>query len=210
MRLERERVVALRDRVVGFQHHQLGRGAQDWQLHSVVHEMVGRVPVVLVAQGMEEAAAPAALRVDLAAVDRRGGLPELRRPGPATFRPSLEPVAEASVVAGQGAEGRVGRRLLVRSLLLPLLHGFLDVAGEDLGQVVVAVELVLVVDAGEGGGGEGHGGCRAPRPGTLSSVRSAAGSRPGLSRLDRQRPASSDRESTSCRSSRRTRLPGPA
>ena len=33
----------------------------------------------------------------------------------------------------------------------PAIEGGLDVPGEDLRQVVVAVELVLVVDAGEGG-----------------------------------------------------------
>ena len=143
MRLERERVVALRGNVVGFQHQQLGRGAQHRQLHAVVHHVVGRAPVVLVAQGVEQAATPATLLFKL--------------PGVA-FRPSLELVAEARVVAGQGAQGHVGCRLPVRGLRLPPLHGFLDVAGEDLGQVMVAVELVLVVDSGEGGGsGEGHG-----------------------------------------------------
>ena len=41
--------------------------------------------------------------------------------------------------------------------IAPALHGLPDVAREDLGQVVMAVELVLVVDAGEGGGGLGGG-----------------------------------------------------
>ena len=59
----------------------------------------------------------------------------------------------------------------------PALHGLPDVTREDLGQVGVAVELVLVVDAGEGGGGlgGGSGGGHGIGPDRTGSAQSAAG-----------------------------------
>ena len=62
---------------------------------------------------------------------------------------ALEFAAEAEVLGGESAEFGVGRaRGGGLGLLAPALDWGLDVAGEDLRQVVVAVELVLVVDAG--------------------------------------------------------------
>ena len=66
-----------------------------------------------------------------------------------------ELAAEALVLGREGPEFGVGcAGLGGLGLLAPAFERGLDVAGEDLGQVVVAVELVLVVDAGQGGHGE--------------------------------------------------------
>ena len=161
MWLDGQRVVAFCGRVVGLQDQQLlcaraasAGGAQDGDLDVVVEREVGRGPVGFVPQRVEQAAEPLALGADLVGVDLVGGLLDARPPG----RPSLEGVAKPGVVLGQCAEGHVGRGLrrvgrALRRVVLPALDRFLDVAGEDLRQVVVAVELVFVVDSGEGRGG---------------------------------------------------------
>ena len=65
-----------------------------------------------------------------------------------------ELAAEALVLGREGPEFGMGRACRGGlGLLAPSFKRGLDVAGEELGQVVVAVELVLVVDAGEGGMG---------------------------------------------------------
>ena len=69
----------------------------------------------------------------------------------------LEAVAgegSQSVVQGPGSGAGATRRF---GGVAPARDGVADVPGEDLGEVVVAVELVLVVDSGERGRGIGHG-----------------------------------------------------
>ena len=97
------------------------------------------------AQGGEELTEPPALAVDA-------------RPVPAL---ACELAAELEVIAGEGAEGfvwgsspGVGAVRRVRGLAPPGDRPP-DVPGEDLGEVVLAVELVLVVDSGERGRGLG-------------------------------------------------------
>ena len=65
----------------------------------------------------------------------------------AAFAPEV--AAAAVELAGEGAELVVGRLVAVRGLLPPGAGGVGDVASEDLREVVVAVELVLVVDTDE-------------------------------------------------------------
>ena len=73
-----------------------------------------------------------------------------------------ELAAELEVVARQGPEGLVGgprpRTRAARRFggFPPARDGAPDVPGEDLGEVVLALELVLVVDAGERRRGIGH------------------------------------------------------
>ena len=115
--------------------------AEHGHLVAVVQRMIGRGP--LVAQRREKLPEPFALQgqpLSAAAL-------------------ALEVPAEPHVVAGQGAQRGVGRPPpLGLHGLPPAVHRRPDVAAEYLRQVVVAVELVFVVDAGEGGGGRGgHG-----------------------------------------------------
>ena len=146
VRLELERVLALRLGVVGPEGEQGGgagpaaRGAEDGHLVAGVEGMVGGRPRV--AEGGEEPPEPLALQ----------GQP------PSAAALAVEVAAEPHVAAGQRPQRRV-RRLSAPGLgrLAPAFHGGADVAAEDLRQIVVAVELVLVVDAGERGGGGGHG-----------------------------------------------------
>ena len=147
VRLEPERVLALRLGVVGPESEQGGgaglaaRGAEDGHLVAGVEGMVGGGPRV--AEGGEEPPEPLALQ----------GQP------PSAAALAVEVAAEAHVAAGQRPQRRVRRRSAPGlGRLAPAFDGRADVAAEDLRQIVVAVELVLVVDAGErGGGGGGHG-----------------------------------------------------
>ena len=74
-----------------------------------------------------------------------------------------ELAAELEVVAGEGSQrlvrgsGSGARAARCFGRVAPARDGVADVPGEDLGEVVVAVELVLVVDSGERGRGVGHG-----------------------------------------------------
>ena len=153
MRVELERVFAFRLRVVGAEREQGGgaglaaRGAEHGHLVAVVELMIGGTP--LVAECGEKVPEPLALQ----------GQPL----SAAAF--AIEVAAEPHILAGQRSQRRV-RRLPPLGLgqLAPAIHGRPDVAAEDLRQIVVAVELVLVVDAGEGGGGRGgHGSTRSSR-----------------------------------------------
>ena len=95
--------------------------------------------LVRVAEGVEKLAEPAALARD----------------APCVLALALELAAELEVVAGEGAEGFIGsprsgaRVVLGFRGVAPSGDGVPNVSAEDLGQVVVAVELVLVVDPGE-------------------------------------------------------------
>ena len=111
-----------------------------------VQWMIRRLEAV--AKGGQELAEPLALQAN--AVPVPALVPEL--------------LPELEVGMGQGAQGLVRRPLAVGAVgavgalgggLAPAGGRRLDVVGEELGEVVVAVELVLVLDAGEGGG---HGG----------------------------------------------------
>ncbi len=149
VRLQRERVFPLRLRVVRAEREQRGGagraagGAQHRDFDAVVERVAGRRLVV--AERREQPPEPRALQ------------------GEPPFRAALalEVAAEPHVVAGQGAQRRVRRRPAARLRRpAPAVHRRAEVAGEDLRQVVVAVELVLVVDAGESRGG--RGGHRSP------------------------------------------------
>ena len=68
---------------------------------------------------------------------------------------TAELLAKLQVGAGQGAQSPVGRKLSIlafRGGFMPSGRCGLDIAGKNFGQVVVAVELVFVLDADEGGG----------------------------------------------------------
>ena len=103
-----------------------------------------------VAEGRQQLAEPFALQANA------GPVPAL----------VAEPLPELEVGMGEGTQGLVGRSRSVCGLrggLAPAGGGGLDVVGEQLGEVVVAVELVLVLDAGEGGGhGERPANFRSP------------------------------------------------
>ena len=166
VRPEPERVFALRLRVVGAEGEQGGGagpaagGAERGHGVAVVERMVGGLPRV--AEGGEELPEPLALQgqpLSAAAL-------------------AVEVAAEPHVVAGQRPQRRV-RRPSAAGLrrVAPAVDGRPDVAAEDLRQVVVAVELVLVVDAGEGGGRGGHGSTRSSRSRPTAPAR--AGTRRG-------------------------------
>ena len=149
--LEIERVFVLaRGAVVGPENQQgdgavLAPGEQHRHLVAVLEEMiVGLVPV---AEGAEKPGEPLALSRDPRLVPAR--VRELAA--------ELEVVASEasqSVLRGRCSGARAARRL---DRVAPARDGVADVPGEDLGEVVVAVELVLVVDSGERGRGVGHG-----------------------------------------------------
>ena len=149
--LQIERVFVLaRGAVVGTENQQrdgamLAPGEQHRHLVAVLEEViVGLVPVAECAEKLGE---PLALSPDPRLVPAR----------------ERELAAELEVVAGEGPQ-RVGRgagsgaraaRRLGR--IAPARDGVANVAGEDLGEVVMTVELVLVLDSGERGRGVGHG-----------------------------------------------------
>ena len=118
-------------------------GEEDRHFVAIVENVV--VGLVPVAQGVEELAEPPALAVDA-------------RPVPAL---ACELAAELEIIAGEGTEGFTGgsgsgaRAVLPIRLLAPPGDGVPYVSAEDFGEVVLAVELVLVVDAGERGRGLG-------------------------------------------------------
>ena len=151
VRLQIERVFVLaRSAVVGTENQQgdgavLAPGEQHRHLVAILEEVtVGLVPV---AEGVEELGEPPALAPDPRLV-------------PALVR---ELAAELEVVAGEGSQRLVrgpgsGARTARRfGRIAPARDGVADVTGEDFGKVVVAVELVLVVDSGERGRSVGHG-----------------------------------------------------
>ena len=106
-------------------------GGEDGDFGAVFQNEVGGLPAI--AEGFKQQPEPFALADDAVA-------------GAAL---SLEVSAEAEVFLREGAELGVGGAGGGRfGLLAPALYGGLDVAGEDLGEVVVTEELVLVVDAG--------------------------------------------------------------
>ena len=142
---ERERVFIFSVRVVGAEDEQLCRAMPDaasvehgdFIAGLVVQDVVGRGEVV--AQGGQELAKPVALQTNAGLV--------------AALATKL--LAKFKVGAGQGAQGLIGGALSVlgfRGGFAPSGRGGLDIVGEDFRQVVVAVELVLVLDAGESGG----------------------------------------------------------
>ena len=151
MGLEVERVFVLASgAVVGAENQQgdgavLAPGEQHRHLVAILEEViVGLVPV---AEGVEELGEPPALALDPRLV------PSLVR----KLAAELEVVAgEGSqrLVRGSGPGARAARRF---GRIAPARDGVADVPGEDLGEVVVAVELVLVVDSGERGRSVGHG-----------------------------------------------------
>ena len=105
--------------------------AEDGHFGAVLQNVVGRLAAM--AECGEERAEPLAL-----AEDALTGAPLV-----------VEVAAKAEVLGGEGAEfGPWGAGVGGLGLLAPAFEGGLDVAREDLRQVVVAVELVLVVDAG--------------------------------------------------------------
>ena len=144
VRLERKRVLPLGLRVVRTECQErrcaglAAQGAEHGHLVAVVERMVGRIP--LVAQRREKLPEPVALQ----------GQPR------SAAALALEVAAEHHVVAGQGAQPgvRCPTALRLRGFP-PAVHRRPDIAAEDLRQIVVAVELVFVVDAGEGGGRRG-------------------------------------------------------
>ena len=137
VRVESERVVAFALRVEGVEHEELRRpvaeavGREGRQRVAVVEVVVSGTPAV--PEGAEEGAEPGALEP---------------QPGLGAAFP-LVLGAAAAVVGGEGAELVVRGLVAVRGVLAPGVGGRADVASEDLGEVVVAVELVLVVDADE-------------------------------------------------------------
>ena len=137
VRVEGEGVVAFALGVEGVKDEELRRsvpeavGGERRQRIAVVEVVVAGTPAM--PQGAEEGAEPVALEL---------------QPGlGAAF--ALVVGAAAAVVAGEGAELVERGLVAVRGVLAPGAGGVGDVADEDLGEVVVAVELVLVVDADE-------------------------------------------------------------
>ena len=167
VRPERERVFPFRLRVVRAEGQQRGRaglaarGAEHRHLVAVVEQVIGRTP--LVAERGEKVPEPLALQ----------GQPL----SAAAF--AIEVAAEPHILAGQRTQRRVRRSSsLGLRFFTPAIHGCPNVAAEDLRQIVVAVELVLVVDPGEGGGGRGgHESMRSSRCRRKGPVR--AGTRRG-------------------------------
>ena len=140
--LEGERVLVLARCIAGTEHEEtdgavLAAGEEHRHFVAVVEDVV--VGRVLVAEGAEELAEPPALALDT----------------PCVLALVRELAAELEVVARQGPEGLVrgphSRTWTARRFgrLAPACDGAPDIPGEDLGEVVLAVELVLVVDAGE-------------------------------------------------------------
>ena len=141
VRLERERVFPFRLRVVGAEREQRGgtglaaHGAEHGQLVAIVERLIGGCPIV--AQHREKLPEPLALQVQ----------------SPFGAPLALEVAAEPNVVARQGAQRRVRRPTAVSLRgFAPAIHRRPDIAAENLGQIMVAVKLILVVDAGKGGG----------------------------------------------------------
>ena len=144
VRPEREGVFILSLRVVGAQYEKLcgalpnsGRVEHGHFVAGlVVQSVVRRLKVV--AEGCQEPAEPVALQAN------------------ASLIPALmaEPLPELQVGMGQGAQGLIGRPRSILALrgVPPTGGRGLDIVGEELGEVVVAVELVLVLDACERGG----------------------------------------------------------
>ena len=176
VRFELERVFAFGLLVVGAEREQGGgadlaaRGAEHGHLVAVVERLVGRGP--LVPERGEKLPEPLALQdepLSAAAL-------------------AIEVAAEPHVVAGQRSQRRVRRPpALGLGLLAPAVDGRPDVAAENLRQIVVTVELVLVVDAGEGGGGCcGHD--STPSSGCCRTEEAGAGTRRLDSRVDSMRP----------------------
>ena len=105
--------------------------AEDGHFGAILQGKVGGLAAV--AEDSEQGAEPLVLAEDALAG--------------ATF--AVEVSAKAEVVRCQSAEFGPGSAAAGGfGLLAPVFQGGLDVAGEDLRQIVVAVELVLVVDAG--------------------------------------------------------------
>ena len=145
MRLEGERILPFAVGVAGAEHEQArvgsvaadaAHGAENRHFAAVFEQMVRGLAGV--AERGKQPPKPLALLED--ALARTPLVCELS--------------AEALVLRGESAEFGVGHTCRGGfRLLAPAFEGGLDVAGEDLGQVVVAVELVLVVDAGSVGMG---------------------------------------------------------
>ena len=137
VRVECEGVVAFALGVEGVKDEELRRpvaealGGEGWQRIAVVEEVVPGMPAV--SERAEESAEPGALEP---------------QPGLGAAFPLVQGAA-AVVVGGEDAECVVRGLVAVRGVLAPGAGGVGDVADEDLGEVVVAVELVLVVDADE-------------------------------------------------------------
>ena len=142
-------------------------GEQHRHLVAVLEEVV--VGLVPVAEGAEELGEPPALAPDPRLVPAR----------------ERELAAELEVVAGEGSQRLVrgpgsGARAARRfGRVAPAGYGVADVPGEDLGEVVVAVELVLVVDPGECGRGVRHDVRRPPSARFPPSGPARAGTRRG-------------------------------
>ena len=137
MGLQGERVFAFAAWVVGAKNQQARAagpdvgGAEHRRLRPVRKAQIGRLPRV--AQGAEQLPKPIPLQVDALGT---AALP-------------VEIPAEAQVVRGKGAQFGVGCAGAAGfGGLAPALDGGADVAGEDFRQIVMAVKLVLVMDAG--------------------------------------------------------------
>ena len=164
VRLEGKRIFVLSHGVVGAEHQQidlavLARGVKHRHFVAVVESVVSGL--VLVTEGGEKLAEPGPLMLNASLV------PAL----------ACEAAPEPQIVAGQSAQRVVGRpgagAGAARRLrfVTPAGDGLPDVPGEDLGEVVLAVELVLVVDAGERGCGVGGHRFSSPRLRRRSSRR---------------------------------------
>ena len=182
------------------------RGAEDGGFGAVFQEVVARLPVAAVAERGKEPPEPAALQLQ-AAFGAALAL-ELAAKAHVFGGEGAQLAVGGSGVGGGGVRARVFRARRSRDVpdvregrgarrgsgggFAPALHGLPDVAREDLGQVVVAVELVLVVDAGEGGGGLGGGSGHGIGPDRTGSVRRGRRVHPGVGRQLRDAPEFGD------------------
>ena len=150
VRLEGERILVIARGIMGDTEHEeadgavLAAGEEHRHLVAVVEDVV--VGRVLVAEGAEELPEPPTLALYAPCV-----LALVRE-----LLPELEVVTRQSpegLVRGPRSRTRAARRL---RRVTPAGDGAPDVSGKDLGEVVLAVELVLVVDAGERRRGVGH------------------------------------------------------
>ena len=139
---QREGIVAFTFRVVGAEDQQLRRTdrgtlrTQDGHLHTALQAVVPWPPAIT--EHAEELPEPVTL------VPQARVVPSL----------ALNPAADLHVVAGQSAERVIGGTSPLATVcrrLAPARHRLPDVTAQYLGEIVIAVELVLVADAGEGG-----------------------------------------------------------